>query len=440
MAQSEQDLYRDIVKEYKAAVKEDSRIEALKKRLESEKTTTAAAWEYGDAAGSDLEKAFLEKAKEIVDSEDGYKAVKKALKAGYDDVSDYTADVLSGQNKKAGIGMKGTPADFEDVRSTASAISNKISNAETVEECENYIREEVKTFTNNAVGDTIRETARMSESQGMSPKIERSASSTACQYCLGLAGSYVYPCDREVFTRHANCDCVVEYQPVKGARKIVSSSTVRQNRNSLNPEERERRAERRKITGNERARIDNYYSNRVQINALDAPGFKEKFNKITNNEETNLKIYEYAVESLKHRDGTNCEDLYLLDANGGGLIYSLTTSTLTNEVRYDETILQKIEEAKRNGIEIISIHNHPGGLPPSLDDGSSAYVHGYTKGVVVGHNLEVYTYTPTFFELSREDCDKVHQELINTIAYDISFEESVWYSVLHDFGMEIQRK
>lgn len=243
MAQSEQDLYREIVKEYKAAVKEDSRIEALKKRLESEKTTTAAAWEYGDAAGSDLEKAFLEKAKEIVDSEDGYKAVKKALKAGYDDVCDYTADVLSGQNKKAGIGMKGTPADFEDVRSTASAISNKISNAETVEECENYIREEVKTFTNNAVGDTIRETARMSESQGMSPKIERSASSTACQYCLGLAGSYVYPCDREVFTRHANCDCVVEYQPVKGARKIVSSSTVRQNKNSLSPEERERRAE-----------------------------------------------------------------------------------------------------------------------------------------------------------------------------------------------------
>ena len=243
MAQSELDVYRNIVNTYKAAVKDDPRITALRKKLEEGGTKTESAWSYGNVAGEQMEKAFLDNAQAIVETEDGYNAVKKALKAGYDDVSEYSADVLSGVNQKAGIGMKGTPANFDDVRSTASAISNKISNAETVEECENYIREEVKTFTNNAAGDTIRETAKMADSQGMNPKIERTAAAHACQYCADLSGSYVYPCDRNVFSRHANCDCTIEYIPVKGAKKIVSSSTYRQNRASMSPEERERRAQ-----------------------------------------------------------------------------------------------------------------------------------------------------------------------------------------------------
>lgn len=297
MAQSELDVYRNIVNTYKAAVKDDPRITALRKKLEEGGTKTESAWSYGNAAGEQMEKALLDNAQAIVDTEDGYNAVKKALKAGYDDVSEYSADVLSGVNQKAGIGMKGTPADFDDVRSTASAISNKISNAETVEECEEYIREEVKTFTNNAAGDTIRETAKMADSQGMNPKIERTAAAHACQYCADLSGSYVYPCDRSVFSRHANCDCTIEYIPVKGAKKIVSSSTYRQNKASMSPEERESRAE---IKAG--AKI-------LQSGAKKEPGWRGRHAELYYNEIRNRKPYSDAKKIAKNIDGFTVDEI-----------------------------------------------------------------------------------------------------------------------------------
>ena len=99
-----------------------------------------------------------------------------------------------------------------------------------------------------------------------------------------------------------------------------------------------------------------------------------------------------------------------------------------------------VYDSTKKGIKILAIHNHPGGLPPTLDDGASAFINDYMSGVAVGHNFEVYVYSAADAYYDIEDCDYIHEEITNTIKYSIDFEESVWYDVLRIFGMEIIRR
>ena len=88
----------------------------------------------------------------------------------------------------------------------------------------------------------------------------------------------------------------------------------------------------------------------------------------------------------------------------------------------------------------MAIHNHPGGLPPSLDDGVSILEHGYVKGVAVGHNLEVYVYGAADNKYTLEECAEVHKEIAEGIMYSIDFEDDVWYDYLKMYGMEVSRR
>lgn len=189
----------------------------------------------------------------------------------------------------------------------------------------------------------------------------------------------------------------------------------------------------------EHARLHTQNSNKVPLQALDAPGFTEKFNNITGNQKTDKAIYESAVEILRNRNETNGEDLHLIDMDTGEVLYKHTGSTVNNAVKYDDNVLRAIAYAHENGQKIISIHNHPNGLPPSLDDGSSALSHGYDLGITVGHNLEVWTYGRANKLYPPEFCEEVHSVFGQKFQYAIDFDDNEWYNLLKNYGMRVNR-
>ena len=156
-------------------------------------------------------------------------------------------------------------------------------------------------------------------------------------------------------------------------------------------------------------------------------------------EDVDEAIYESAVEMLLHRNGTNFEDLYLIDAKTGDIIHKLTTCNLANEIKYDVETLEAIRKAKREHRVILAIHNHPGGLPPSLDDGVSMLRHGYVQGIAVGHNLEVYVYTGANGLYTSKECMAVHSGINKVLSLTVDFNEDFWYNKLREFGMNIRR-
>ena len=272
-------------------------------------------------------------------------------------------------------------------------------------------------------------------------------SGDSCAFCLTIASrGWQYASKNSLKNGHAehihaNCDCqyairfdqtstVHGYDPEKYREMYDSAegSTPQEKINSM----------RREMA--EQARMGKTFSNEVALKALDAPGYKAKFASITQNDTVNQSIYDSATEMLKHRSGTDGEDLYLINEENGSVIYTLKNSTSKNGVDYDERIIHEIESAHKRGERIIAVHNHPNGLPPTLDDGSSALLHGYDFGVVVGHNLEVYTYTSSRKVYPPEACQKVHDALSRSIGFDVDFDESKWYNALQKYGMEVERK
>lgn len=189
----------------------------------------------------------------------------------------------------------------------------------------------------------------------------------------------------------------------------------------------------------EHARLRRNYNNTVAEKALDAPGFVDKFKSITENKAVNDAIYNSAVQMLKHRNGTNREDLYLIDGKTGEIIYAHTTSEKDYAVVYDDAIKLAIANAKQAGKSIIAMHNHPNGLPPTMDDGVSAFARGYEFGVVVGHNMEVFTYSHTSKNYTAEDCKKAHDIINQVTALEVDFDEELWYTVLEKYGMKVRR-
>lgn len=64
---------------------------------------------------------------------------------------------------------------------------------------------------------TVKTNADFQYKAGLRPKIRRMTDGKCCEWCSRLAGVYDYPdVPKDVFRRHANCGCVVEYDPGDG--------------------------------------------------------------------------------------------------------------------------------------------------------------------------------------------------------------------------------
>lgn len=168
------------------------------------------------------------------------------------------------------------------------------------------------------------------------------------------------------------------------------------------------------LYGDEAIHIDKAY---IHGNA-----YKSKFGTITDNAEANDSIYETSRTILDHRDGTEYEDMYLLDTNGN-IISSVTNSSIKSGIIYTDEFREKLNECIKNGTQTIAIHNHPQGTPPSPDDFKKAFENHYTTGVIVGHNGQIYVYSNNNVEISIN--------LAGQMASDIAF--------FYQQGMDIDR-
>lgn len=288
-----------------------------------------------------------------------------------------------------------------------------------------------------------------------------------CAFCLTLAsrgwqsGDPYGDSGNHAPHIHNNCDCnymvrhspdveiegydpdalLEQYMNAEGETSKDKINALRRQHYAANKDyiNAQKRAAYARRNAAEKARLKSEYTNIVKEKALEAERFVKKFDKITKNKDVNKTVYKESVEMLKRNNGTNHEDLVLIDANSGKVIHRLTGSRGVNGVSYDDNTRSIIKKAHEEGQRIISLHNHPNGLPPTLDDGSSALAHGYDYGVAVGHNLEVYIFTPADNVYTTAECGAIHEAISESTAFSIEFEDSIWYNALKEFGMKIRR-
>ena len=130
--------------------------------------------------------------------------------------------------------------------------------------------------------------------------------------------------------------------------------------------------------------------NSVDLEYLKSEDYKNKFKGITGNTKVDEQLYQQSKAILTHRNGTDKEDMCLIDSRTGEIAGRQSNSKVDFGVEYNSSIENAIKNNPRG--TLISIHNHSTNNPPTGSDFVSNGSNGYQLGLVVTHNGKVFTY------------------------------------------------
>ena len=131
----------------------------------------------------------------------------------------------------------------------------------------------------------------------------------------------------------------------------------------------------------------------VASSLVNTKKYHDKFEGLTSHKQANESLYQHSMKMLEHRDGTDREDMILLDSRTGKLITQNTTSEKSG--RTGLTDEQYADYLKYNG-SVTIIHNHPNSSRVSFTDIKTMFSNDKIDTIVaVGHDGSVYkVYNP----------------------------------------------
>nr|DAS75252.1 MAG TPA: hypothetical protein [Caudoviricetes sp.] len=270
------DLISKLKSEFNNKYANNSKIRRLVDQLEKGDVEYEQAHQFAIEIGELLANIFKENLSEDMfpDKKMNYdvadKILNETLGKNYELVSDYSRDIQTIINKKAGFNLKGLKADKNQSR--IDNMAKKISENE-IENVQWMFDEPVKNFTQSIVDDTVKTNADFQYKLGMQPKIIRKSTGDCCEWCEELVGEYDYPygVPPNVYKRHRFCRCTIEHRPA-GAKKGTNIHTkrilnsrediderLRRYRQELNDEnfEKERRKLERILKAEKKNNVDN---------------------------------------------------------------------------------------------------------------------------------------------------------------------------------------
>ena len=151
--------------------------------------------------------------------------------------------------------------------------------------------------------------------------------------------------------------------------------------------------------------FNDYSVDRKLVNSKE---YHDKFENLTSHKSTNESVYQEAMKMLEHRDGTDLEDIVILDARTGNVIVKNTLS-----VRSGQTGLthEQFEIYQQSSGKKVLLHNHPNGGRLSFTDLKTLFVNDDIKATIaVGHNGMVHIVSNPDRTL---DIEKLYESLYN---------------------------
>ena len=186
------------------------------------------AEEYAETVGDAMAKAFqrhisadkLPEGRMFWNIAD--RVIRPMLELDHRLVSDAAVEAQQALNMVAGMGLKAQRAALDEDR--VIGILNKVANAENFSTVAWMLDEPIRTFSRSVVDDVLEKNIDFQGRAGLRPKVIRTAERKCCRWCSNLAGVYEYPdIPRDVYRRHENCRCSVEYDPGDGRKQDVHS-------------------------------------------------------------------------------------------------------------------------------------------------------------------------------------------------------------------------
>lgn len=201
------------------------------KTLEAKKATYANANDFAIEVGEILSKALTTSvtADKLPDGKMYYNIAKRllepVLQQNHELVADYSSKVQTILNESAKISLVAQPVELNQDR--IDGFIERFSREDKFDNVKWLLGEPIVNFTQSIVDDSIKKNADFHAKAGLQPKIVRKTAGRCCKWCQSLAGSYNYPdVPKDVYRRHQNCRCTVDYKPGDGKKKNIWSKKV----------------------------------------------------------------------------------------------------------------------------------------------------------------------------------------------------------------------
>ena len=212
------DLLKKIEDEFNLSRRQNNKIKSVLEKLKGGNATYEEAHVYAQELGDILSMAFRNNvSKEILPDGRMYyniaeRLINTTLGTNYDLVTDYTVEVQTLMNTKAGYTIKGQNPDFNQDK--ADGIINKLSLEEDYDAVKWLFDDVIVNFTESIVDDSVKTNAEFLDKTGVPARIVREAEANCCSWCDGLDGVYKYSEAPEIiYHRHRYCRCKTLYYP-----------------------------------------------------------------------------------------------------------------------------------------------------------------------------------------------------------------------------------
>lgn len=147
--------------------------------------------------------------------------LRKPMEVGGKQVAETAAEIQKQLNEEAGIHIRAIEPELNEDQ--INGIITNICNADSFEAGKENLFSQIENYLEGVVDDCAKENADFHYEAGLSPRIVRQAFGKCCEWCSNLAGTYEYAKVRnkgnDVFRRHKNCHCIVNYDPGDGAKR-----------------------------------------------------------------------------------------------------------------------------------------------------------------------------------------------------------------------------
>ena len=213
-----------ISKDFAEAYPRNSRIQLLLGKVQDGVATYAEAHEYAVEVSRLVGLSYQKyvSSDTLPDGRMYYNIASRLLPSTLDEnyrlVSDYAQQVQKELNDRAGISLKAQVPPIN--QSKVDGLVEVAARAELYDTVAETVQIAIGTFTQSVVDDAVKANADFQYAAGLAPKIIRRTSGKCCKWCANLAGTYHYPnVPQDVYRRHANCNCTVEYDPGNGSKR-----------------------------------------------------------------------------------------------------------------------------------------------------------------------------------------------------------------------------
>lgn len=217
-------LVEQLMTAFNAKLDSDDEIDSLINSLNEHRSTYADADRYAEHIGELLNETMQSYLTPEVLQSEGMQIgdmVHTALPIAHEDIANYTKETQSSLNHRSGLHIKGLDIPLNEER--LNGLIKYLSNYEVIdEETLNVLAQKQTTFLKSIITDSIERNVAFHYDIGLQPRIIRRYFG-GCDWCKKLAGEYTYPDNvpDDVYKRHNNCHCIVEYFPGNGRRQDV---------------------------------------------------------------------------------------------------------------------------------------------------------------------------------------------------------------------------